>query len=444
MVLSLADINFMKKVVLLILIYFIPMMCMALEEVQKVNLQQAIDITVENNIDLKASYLEEAIAKNNIKIANRLQNPDFNAFYFLGAAGRSEPNQLGFSELIEIGKRGVRKNLAKANLELVLKNVDYRKFSIEMDVREAYVNLVAAKSVLDTMEQQQELQEELLEIAQRHVKSGFVPEIDAIQATIALNQMITQVNTAKANVKSALFEFNKIINSKEKIFYDSIDKVLYENNNFEELMTPLPTTKFPDFDLIAERALENRYDIKIAKQEIEVAKQNLKVIMRKRVPDLELVGGYAYQTMTQTDDRRYNSGAYVGGNIVNLPVFYNYAPEIKNAKLQLEQAELNYESVKNRAIKDLNAAYYKLMISAANLNDYETKILTSSEKLIDLSVQDYETGKSDLTSLIVMKQSYKSIIVGYTMALAEYYNSWTNFLREVNSDEFDLFTGEVL
>ena len=84
------------------------------------------------------------------------------------------------------------------------------------------------------------------------------------------------------------------------------------------------------------------------------------------------------------------------------------------------------------------------MISAANLNDYETKILTSSEKLIDLSVQDYETGKSDLTSLIVMKQSYKSIIVGYTMALAEYYNSWTNFLREVNSDEFDLFTGEVL
>ena len=428
----------MKKLLIFLVLYFIPVMSFAIEDVQKVTLQQAIDITVENNIDLKASYLEQDMAKNDVKIANRLQNPDFNAFYFLGAAGRTEPNQLGFSELIEIGKRGARKNLAKANLDLIIKNIDYRKFSIEMDVREAYVNLVAAKSVLDTMEQQQELQEELLEIAKRHVKSGAVPEIDAIQATIALNQMITQVNTAKANVKSALFEFNKIINSKEKVFYDSADKVLYENNNFEELMTPPPTTKFPDFDTISERALENRFDIKIAKQEIEVAKKNLTVIMRKRVPDLELVGGYAYQTMTQTDDRRYNSGAYVGGNIVNLPVFYNYAPEIKNAKLQMEQAELKYESVKNKAIKDLNAAYYKLLISAANLNDYETKILTSSEELIDVSVKDYETGKSDLTSLIVMKQSYKSIIVGYTMAIAEYYNSWTNFLREVNSDEFEL------
>ena len=428
----------MKKLLIFLVLYFIPVMSFAIEDVQKVTLQQAIDITVENNIDLKASYLEQDMAKNDVKIANRLQNPDFNAFYFLGAAGRTEPNQLGFSELIEIGKRGARKNLAKANLDLIIKNIDYRKFSIEMDVREAYVNLVAAKSVLDTMEQQQELQEELLEIAKRHVKSGAVPEIDAIQATIALNQMITQVNTAKANVKSALFEFNKIINSKEKVFYDSADKVLYENNNFEELMTPPPTTKFPDFDTISERALENRFDIKIAKQEIEVAKKNLTVVMRKRVPDLELVGGYAYQTMTQTDDRRYNSGAYVGGNIVNLPVFYNYAPEIKNAKLQMEQAELKYESVKNKAIKDLNAAYYKLLISAANLNDYETKILTSSEELIDVSVKDYETGKSDLTSLIVMKQSYKSIIVGYTMAIAEYYNSWTNFLREVNSDEFEL------
>ena len=33
-----------------------------------------------------------------------------------------------------------------------------------MDVREAYINLVAAKSILFTLEHQQELQEELLKI----------------------------------------------------------------------------------------------------------------------------------------------------------------------------------------------------------------------------------------------------------------------------------------
>ena len=60
-----------------------------------------------------------------------------------------------------------------------------------MDVREAYINLVATKSVLETLKQQKTLQEELLQIARQRVKAGNVPEIDVIQAEIALNQMIT-------------------------------------------------------------------------------------------------------------------------------------------------------------------------------------------------------------------------------------------------------------
>lgn len=38
-----------------------------------------------------------------------------------------------------------------------------------MDVREAYINLIATKSILETLEQQQSLQEELLKI----VKTEF-------------------------------------------------------------------------------------------------------------------------------------------------------------------------------------------------------------------------------------------------------------------------------
>ena len=99
---------------------------------------------------------------------------------------------------------------------------------------------------------------------------------------------------------------------------------------------------------------------------------------------------------------------------------------------------MKYISVKNKAIKDISAAYERFLVSVDNLNRYETKIVSDSEKLIETSKKSYEAGKSDITSLIVMKQSYKSIIIGYTMALTEYYNSWTNFLREVNDEDFEL------
>ena len=105
------------------------------EEIKKVDLQQAINIAVENNIDLQTSKLDIDIAKNNIKQANRLNNPNINTFFNLGAAGWSEPQQIGASELIEIGKRGPRKNLAKANLELIKENIQYNKFKLKMDVR---------------------------------------------------------------------------------------------------------------------------------------------------------------------------------------------------------------------------------------------------------------------------------------------------------------------
>ena len=406
--------------------------------VKKVYLNEAIEAALENNIDLQAARLERDIAKNNIKTAKRLQNPSFDAFYFLGAAGRNEPKQLGVSENIEIAKRRARKNLAESNLKLVEKNIDYSTFDLKMDVREAYINLVASKSILYTLEQQKELQEELLDIAKARVKSHTAPDIDVMQAEIALNQMITQVNSARVSVNKAQSEFNKVINNPNNVIYDSQDKLFTEENNFEEMMTPPPDYNFPELSLIVQRAVNDRFDIKIAKQEIDVAEKNLTVVSRQRIPDIQISGGYAYQLGSYTDTGNFNNGAYAGASLVNIPLFYNYSPEIQNAALKLQQAELKYNSVKNKAVKDVAAAYERFLTAADNLNHYEKKIITDSESLIETSKDSYEAGKSDITALIVMKQSYKSIIIGYSQALAEYYNSWTNFLREINDDDFSL------
>lgn len=427
-----------KLLILFILILTCPSLALGIEDLKKVCLDEAIDAALKNNIDLQAAQIDINIAKNNIKSANRLQNPSVDAFYFLGAAGASEPKQLGVSQNIEIAKRSARKNLAKSNLKLAEKNVGYTKFDLKMDVREAYINLVAAKSILNTLEQQQALQEELLEIAQSRVKSHKVPPIDELQVEIALNQLITQVNTAKVNVKTALSSFNKIINDSNNITYDSMDKLFSEENNFEEMLTPPPNYNFPQFSQIVEKALQNRYDIQIAKQEIDIAEKNLTVIARQRIPDISLSGGYAYQVAGHSNSGNFNNGAYAGASLVNIPLFYNYSPEIQNAAYKVQQAQLKYDSVKNKAVKDVSAAYEKFLTAVENLNYYEDKILISSEKMIDMSIDSYEQGKSDITALIVMKQSYKSIIVGYTYALEEYYNSWTNFLREVNDEDFEL------
>lgn len=430
----------MKKIIVLFIILIFGSYCAAETSTEKITLKAAIDLAVKNNIDYAANKLDINIAKNSIKTANSLQNPDFNVFYNFGKAGEGNPQQIGISETIEIAKRSARKKLAKANLELAKENTAYFEFDLKMDIREAYVNLVAAKSILNSLKQQQKLLEELLSISKKRVAAGAAPEMDVLQAEIALNQMITQVNTAQVNVKSAVFEFNKVINPKDRtnVSFDTADELFNETENFTELLTPAPQNALPAFDSIAQNCLQNRFDIKIAKQKIDVAKKNLTVIARQRIPDLAVLGGYGYQSSGMSDDGKFQSGAYAGASLVNIPIFYNYSPEIKNAKLEVEKAQLNYNSTQYKALNDLNNAYEKFVTAKTNLNYYNEKLLKNSEEMIRISKRSYEVGKSNLTTLIVMEQSYKSIIVGYTYALKEYYNCWIDFLREVNAEEFNI------
>ena len=74
---------------------------------------------------------------------------------------------------------------------------------------------------------------------------------------------------------------------------------------------------------------------------------------------------------------------------------------------------------------------------------YKQKLVKDSEDLIKISKKNYNEGKADLTSVVVMEQSYRDILTGYIMALADYYTDWIDFLREVNTEDFDL-SGENL
>ena len=414
----------------------------AMEDFQKVDIRQAIEIANQNNLDILSSRLNLDIAKNDIKTSNRLQNPEINIFYNFGRSGKGNPQQIGMSEVIELGKRDARKKLAKSNLLLTEDKLQYTEFDLQMDVRKSYIDLVTSKAILGNIQSQQKLFEDLVAIVEKKVQSGELPEVDLMQAKIALNKMITQVNTSKTNVRTKTLEFNKVINSKSKN-YDSIDDFFPDLDNFSKMMTPTPNIKFPEFDKIAKNTLEQRSDIKIAKQEVDIAQKNLSLIIRQRIPDIEISAGYAYQTKKLSDDGTFRAGAYTALNIVNIPLFYNYSPEIKNAQIKAEQARLNYESTENKAIKDLQKAYEQFLTSKDNLNYYHENLIKTSQEMINISKKDYEQGRTNLTSLIVMQQSYEDIMESYTNAIAEYYNSWLEFLREVNSDNFNIETEDI-
>ena len=159
--------------------------CFAIIENKQISLEEAVDVALKNNPDLKSGEKNIDIAKNEIKISNRLQNPDFKTFWNFGEAGRGNPNQIGLSETVELFKRSARKNYAKANLELAYENVELQKFNLKMDVQQAYIKHIVAKMIAEKYEDQKDFLENLLEISNLNNTKNNI-DLDTIEAKIKL------------------------------------------------------------------------------------------------------------------------------------------------------------------------------------------------------------------------------------------------------------------
>lgn len=402
---------------------------------EKISLPAAIDYALTHNLDIQGNRINVDIAKNDIKTANRLKNPSIISYFNLGKAATDNPNYVGPVFPIEINKRGSRKNLAKSKMELTKGNVALAELNLRLDVRQAYVDLVAAKSTLKILNDQKMLLQQLLDVAQKKYNAGAVPEMDVIQAKMTLNQLLIQVNSANTVVYVARYNFNSLLNSTN---YDAKEDYLPEQNDFIFLLTPKPADKMLGFKELSDLASQKRLDLKNAQKDIEVAQKNLTVTIKQRIPDIELGGGYLFVPEQYSTSNTLSQGAYVMGNITNIPLLYQYTPEIKNARLQVEQKQLAYESLRRQAFMTLHSVYDEFITAQDNLNYYNDILLSESNQFLKMAQRSYQVGKSSITDLIFIEQSYKNIIMGYNKALADYYNAWVNVLREVNDEELKL------
>ena len=131
---------------------------------------------------------------------------------------------------IEITKRGTRKKAAEAGLSYTENKIKDYEFKLKLRVRTSYFNLLLAKSDLKIMEDRRDLLEELLKIAESRPKNNPNYEIDVLQADMRLKKQLVQINRAKASVRTAQYNFNKVLNLENNLtLYDAQEDSVFEN-----------------------------------------------------------------------------------------------------------------------------------------------------------------------------------------------------------------------
>ena len=424
----------MKKFLAVLFLILTANACFAIQEEQKIDLKGAIDVALQTNPQIKLSKLDIDIARNNIFVADRLQNPSIHTFQNIPKAGVGNPQQIGLDYTIEILKRGKRKETAKTYSLAAIDSQKFLEYSLITDVKKSYINLLVKKSHLQILKEQEALCKELYERMEEEVEKGNMPETEAIQAKIVLNRAIMYSNIARSEVISAQNYFNSVMNT-SNINYDTKEDTLPVD--YKTLMTVSPTDNSINFSDIKNFALLHRYDLLAAKKEVQAAKNKLEAVKSQRIPDIELTGGYAYQTKGMSGDGHFQSGGYIGASLINIPLLYNYSPEIENARIEIEKAELRYKDIEIDAIRNLTDAWEKFVIARTNLNFYNNELLNNSQELMSSSRKSLHNKEIDLTTFLVSKKLYLELILGYQDTLGEYYTSFAELLKEINANSLD-------
>lgn len=391
--------------------------------VVNVDLEKMIEIGLKENCELKIKRMELKAAEKDIKIASRLKNPEIQSNVVIGNVALGNSSQAGVALPIEVLKRGVRKKIAQEEYSIKETELRQAEHNYKLQIMQAYFDILYAKSVYNIQEERLKLFKNLVKITTDKPKYPAY-EIDNLKADIQYAQQLIEVNRAKAALLAKQFEMNKILNTgKDDVMYDTKEPSLLGHWAFMEI-------KIPEYEFLENVALQYSYVVKISEKNIDKAEQELTYAKRQRVPDVSVAGGYAWQAHRNAPNDY--GGAFVGFNM-DLPVLYNFTPEIQKAQIFLERSKAGKKAYEHQLKYELKKDFNTFKYSAENM-EYSKKILQDSEKIVKLSTDGYISGKNSYTDLVINENGHQEVLSQYLNAMSRHFYSYLELMQDIGHD----------
>ena len=413
----------MKRFITFILIFALALLP-AEAEVVNVDLDEMIQVGLEQNQDIKIKRLELGAVEKDIKISNRLQNPELQSNVVIGNVALGNCSQAGLAFPIEVLKRGVRKRIAQEKYNIKETELKQFEHNFKLQIMQAYFDVLYAKSVYQIQEERLKLFKSLVQITTDRPKHSSY-EIDNLKADIQYATQKIALNRAHSDMLAKQFELNKLLNTgNEEVMYDTKESSLLEED------WKFLSFKIPDYDFLERTALKFSYMIRLSDLEIDKSKFELKQAKHQRIPDVNLAGGYAWQYYRNANP--HYGGAFVGFGM-DLPILYNYTPDIQKADLFLQRSKANKKAYEHQLKYELKKDYNIFKYSAENL-EYSKEILADSKRIVELSTKRYIDAKNNYSDLIVNANAHQEVLTQYLSIISRHFYSYLELMQDIGHD----------
>jgi len=406
------------------LIFFFSMSVLHAQE--RLTLEQAVRIALENNYDIKLTSNDLQITKNNVSKANAgmlpvvgatitdnnsIQNSDQitasgQSTHRYGAknsnlnAGTSLSWKVfdGYEMFVRYDQLQELQKLGETNLRLTI-------LSTVSDVTNTYYEIIQQKQQLSASDTAIKISRLRLQTAQNRFEIGKASKLEVLAANVDLNTDTTTLLRQQAAYRISQIHLNQILARDVNTQFSVTDVVTIDNSLALSSLINLSSKQNPALQsaVISQR----------------IAELNLKQIKANRYPDITLNTGYNFTSAhsalgfaTRTTGRGLTYGITAAVNIFN---GYLQRKNEKNANIEIDNAKLDYEKLNQNVVAQLSSVYqtYLTNLELVKLEEANTRI---AKQNLDITLEKFRLGSIAPIEFREAQKNYVDASVRYTNA----------------------------
>jgi outer membrane protein len=379
-------------------------------------LDRAIEVALQNNFDIRIArnMREQAENLSTAGNANMLPRLDLNGAYTRTTGDAKQELSNGS----EVDRSNATSDNANANVALTWTIFDGTRMfatreklkqlaaqgdqtlkvqleSTTVDVITMYYAVVQQQQLLRSLGRQIAVAEEIVTISDRKLANGSGSRLDLLLARTELNALRSEQLTTQSALDQAKVGLRNLLAMEASMGYSVEDTVII--------------TYDPPLEQLKTEARANNNLLRFYDREQRIAELGVKEYKAMHWPVIDLIGAYQFTRTTNNASfilLNQNLG-YSYGVTATVPLFNGFKldSQVKNAKLGLVNAQLEYDKATHQVSADVLAAYQDLQ-AAKGVLQLEEENITAARELLDIARERYRVGASNIIELKDAQATY--------------------------------------
>jgi len=370
-------------------------------------LQQAVDIFMQQNLQLVAARYDIDTAEAEKLTARLRPNPEFQISSsdlptnFSGPLFHEQTYDYGITQTFELGgKRGKRIDAANANADLARGQFQQVVWQLTNDLKKKYYTVLLNQSLLNLARENQKTFDEVLKDTSELVRVGEIAGLDLKRLEVEKLKFDTDLANSERDYEVALRDLRFTLGGDYRV----MDIAVTGDLDYQPY-----TFSFTD---LREKSLAARPDLKAAQLSERAADASIRLQNAQKIPDLNLGGG-----IEQVPE---GTNSFFFGVGFAIPIHDRNQGERAKALIEKQKAQNQQQLLTNQVLSDVDKALVAFDMQKRRVELYRTGVLTKVQDIQNLTEVALKAGESSTLELLDAIRTRRDTLASYYQTLFDY------------------------